>query len=187
MRAPELLILVWFPILAGGYVTTIALCALALIGMLWMPISIFVAVRTARRTNRSAGRYAIFGAVYSFLFFIPWLFAVKWISGNPPTDNSIRLGYIFLYIAWGLLLSYGFGVTWLDVPAYHWLLGVASFLGVLWASISVLVLRHMKNKQGGWRNSGDPPLAYLLPVAGLYASLLALLASLLLSIPISQE
>ena len=74
--------------------------ALAVIGLLWSPIAAYTCARTARARGLNTRRYAITGAIYSILLFLPWVYLWSNLRNKPLSRKTITLGYILTYVLW---------------------------------------------------------------------------------------
>ena len=87
------------------------------LGLAWVPLSASICARIAHNRGLAERRYAIAGAAYSMLFFLPWLYFVMQMRNKTVWKPAIWAAYAVLYAGWllgpialtlGLLgLSYG--------------------------------------------------------------------------------
>ena len=69
-------------------------------GLVWAPFAGLVCARAARARGLNPWRYAIVGAVYSALFFLPWIYLLSKIRAKPLRGHTIATGYLFVYGLW---------------------------------------------------------------------------------------
>ena len=79
---------------------TVFLHILAAFGLLWSPIAAITCGRAARARGLDTRRYAIAGAIYSILLFLPWIYLWSKLRNKPLSDSTITLGYMFVYGLW---------------------------------------------------------------------------------------
>lgn len=92
----------WFPVFGPFFSLVIAVLAV-LLGLVWTPFGALTCRRIARSRGLSPRRYAIAGAVYSVLFFVPWVYLVMRMRGRSVSVVVVRNIYILLYGAWLVL------------------------------------------------------------------------------------
>ena len=88
----------------------IAAVAAMLLGWLWSPFAALICWLRARSLGLDARRYAKAGALYSALFFLPWLYLTLRMFGKTVADWMVSAGYFVLYLIW---LLGPIGVTFL--------------------------------------------------------------------------
>lgn len=87
-------------------------------GLLWSPIGAWICWRTARSKGFQPWRYAIWGAIYSVCFFLPWVYLLLRMHGRSVSVSGVKTVYKFLYGIWlfgpipSLLIP---PITWLQV------------------------------------------------------------------------
>ena len=92
----------WFPVFGPALSLVIAVLAV-LLGLMWAPFGALICRRIARSRGLSPRRYAIAGAVYPVLFFLPWVYLVMRMRGRSVSVVLVRTIYILLYGAWLVL------------------------------------------------------------------------------------
>lgn len=158
-------------------VAFIGVLALTLI-IAWAPFAALICALTARRRELNRVRYAIAGAVYSALLFLPWLYLIRRMRGKEVSVKSIREGYFFAYalaarmIICNIILITVIYVTWGTElhPLDKGLFNLAAELLMLTVGlISLEYLRGRYNKSetsDGHTGSLDlPHPSYILPFA----------------------
>ena len=73
---------------------------LAAIGLLWSPVAAYTCARVARSKGVDARRYAIAGAIYSILLFLPWIYLWSKLRNKPLRGITVAIGYVLLYALW---------------------------------------------------------------------------------------
>ena len=151
----------------------------------WSPFAALACARIARRKGLSARRYAIYGAIYSVLLFLPWRHLIRRMRGEPVSRASVRNAYEAVYAVAAILLIcnivYLIGEI-IEYP-YHYdffstfaVLTVAASLalGAGMVSISRANRRTAEREMQG-DSCGDvasPDLSYIAPFAWAWASML---------------
>ena len=79
-----------------------AVVAAMLLGWLWSPFAALICWLRARSLGLPPRRYAAIGALYSALFFLPWLYLTLRMFGKTVADSVVVVGYIVLYLIWFL-------------------------------------------------------------------------------------
>ena len=79
-----------------------AVVAAMLLGWLWAPFAALICWLRARSLGLPPRRYAAIGALYSALFFLPWLYLALRMFGKTVMDSMVVGGYIVLYLIWFL-------------------------------------------------------------------------------------
>lgn len=69
-------------------------------GLLWSPIGAWICWRTARSKGFQPWRYAIWGAIYSVSFFLPWVYLLLRMHGRSVSVSVVKTVYKFLYGIW---------------------------------------------------------------------------------------
>ena len=105
------------------------------VGILWAPFGALICAILARKRGMNAWRYAAVGALYSVLFFWPWVYLVARMD-----DRTLHRGLIVLFY-------FGVYVLWLCV------IGVLVYIGIYnhpgWAQVANL------SNPWVWLSSGD--------------------------------
>ena len=70
----------WFPVFGPALSLLIVVLAV-LVGLVWAPFGALICRRIARSRGFNPRRYAIAGAVYPVLFFVPWVYLVMRMRG----------------------------------------------------------------------------------------------------------
>lgn len=95
-------ILFWFPVF-GPFFSLVIVVLAVLFGLVWAPFGALICRRIARSRGFNPRRYAIAGAVYPVLFFLPWVYLVMRMRGRSVSVVVVRNIYILLYGAWLVL------------------------------------------------------------------------------------
>ena len=72
----------------------------AIIGVLWSPVAAYTCAQAARSRGLDARRYAIAGAGYSILLFLPWIYLWSKLRGKPLRAITVASGYVLIYVLW---------------------------------------------------------------------------------------
>lgn len=106
-----------------GSQSVIALLGLAIVGLLWAPFGALTCMIVAKTKGRDQSKYAIAGALHSFMLLLPWIYLLllmynisvhKLIVGLTYVVLSLSsLGLIALYVSF----AYEFLVPLLDQEA----------------------------------------------------------------------
>ena len=94
----------FFPFLFA-WLATIVTFLLAALCIAWSPFAALTCARIARRNGLNARRYAMLGAMYSVLLFLPWLYLTLRMRGKPVFRDSIKSAYSVVYVVAALLLA----------------------------------------------------------------------------------
>ena len=175
--------------------------ALAIIGPLWAPFGALACGMIARKKGLVSWRYALSGAIYSILFFWPWVYLVVRMYDRELPRFLIRLFYSLLYVTW--LSAAGFMVVsaFYFFPGWDYVLAVSNpsvslsysllVVGVagviLWfASLNRLLLRHDADSlmDNNLRAVTMPHIDYMKPAAYTLAWLLVALVVLFFADPL---
>ena len=89
------------PIVLAYVVTSV----IAMLCIAWAPFAAITCARIARRKGLNANRYAIHGAIYSFILFVPWRHLTRQMRGEPITRANINSAYFFAYLLAGLVVA----------------------------------------------------------------------------------
>ena len=92
----------WFPFF-GPFFSLVIVVLAVLFGLVWAPFGALICRRIARSRGFDPRRYAIAGAVYPVLFFLPWVYLVRRMRGRSVSVVVVRNIYILLYGAWLVL------------------------------------------------------------------------------------
>lgn len=98
------------------------------IGLLWAPFAALFCAHAAGVRGFESRRYALAGAVYSILFFWPWVYLIARMYGRTIPSPMIRLAYILLY-----------GVIWPSI-ALSFIPSAFGFPHPLWIICPILIL-----------------------------------------------
>lgn len=148
------------------YLANAALIGFAAIGLAWAPFGALVYAREGKRRGHSPVRYAVTGAVYSLLFYVPWLYGKKWIDHKPLPRNNVVWAYAFLYLIWILVPI----PLWAVLLSGYRLMSDLLIGGLLaFVALTLLILVRAR-KRSDIGNGYLPRLPYLLPLLGLYGS-----------------
>ena len=99
----------------GPFLITAFAALVGLFGLAWSPIGAGLCALAARKNGLSAGRFAVAGAIYSSLLFLPWVYILLRILGRVPSASLLRLGFVLAYGTW-ILGPLAFALTeWLIV------------------------------------------------------------------------
>ena len=108
----------------------IAVMAAPVLGALWAPFAALLCAKEARRRGLDPRRYAKAGALYSVLFFFPWVYLMARMRGRTVPVAAVSAVYVLLYVVW----LYGSVLVSLSIAIFETPL---TFLGLIWALISV--------------------------------------------------
>ena len=163
-----------------------------IVSTLWAPLGALICALIARRRGLSPRRYALAGAAFSALFFLPWVYLVARMLGWVIPKPLVVLSYAILYLMWiqgPFQLSYG---AWADgddlYPNALWLCMWLGNILAMMASV-LLMMTPIAKKINPFRRASrdDAPIrdtlpnpVYLLPFALLWGWSAALYALLTL-------
>lgn len=85
-----------FAVIAFG----IGILIFPFIGCLWAPFAAVICARIARKRGIETRRFALAGALYSILFFWPWVYLVMRLRNGSVHAIAIRAFYFMIYSAW---------------------------------------------------------------------------------------
>ncbi len=88
---------------------------LVLAGLLWAPFGALICGRSARSRGLSVRRYAAVGAVFSVLYFFPWLHLALRMHSWYLLPSLIWWAYFVLYVIFWLIGVIGFGLFMLSI------------------------------------------------------------------------
>ena len=154
-------------------------------GLLWVPLAALICARMARARNLNPSKYAIAGAVYSMMFFWPWVYLIARLNGKTIPSRVIRGAYILLYgFIWpAIALSFLFPtMIYFALPQPLWLLPLLLMFGccIAWLkSKRSLIGSHQRSVEKEDAEPIDmlPNRAYLMPFAHVYVWLLVAVAT----------
>ena len=144
------------------------------IGWIWAPFAALVCGHVARARGLEARKFAAVGALYSTLFFWPWVYLVLRMHGRTVPTPMIRGAYIVLYaVIWPATVLAFFPAAWV-LPHPFW---VVSPLLMLVNAVTWFISRR---KLSSWhqrriRMQGDPAgdvlpnRAYIMPFVHAFA------------------
>ena len=147
-------------VLAPFYVGAGAV-ALSAVGWVWAPFAAWICARAARKRGLEVRRYALAGAVYSTLFFWPWVYLLLRMHRRRVPIFVIRAFFVLVYAAWLI----GSVFVWLAITIalttgirqyqwFHWLL-LTGFLIVLVINISMWIISLKKLRRGHHKAQPD--------------------------------
>lgn len=165
---------------------------LAVLSLVWAPFAASICALIAKRNKLSASRYAITGAAYSILFFIPWVYLLTKLLKRPLPVSMIRLGYFFLYTLW-ILGPIGFIITLLivfsetfrgqterpTIGAYIFLLACIAMLAL--SRWQVNIAREVSENRRSLPRLLPLPFLYLSPFIYAYINVLLMLLFIFVS------
>ena len=155
-------------------------------GLFWTPIGASVCALIAWRRGLSPYRFAVAGAVYSALFFLPWAYLAARMLGWVIPKPLAALPYVVLYASWlqgPAQFSYDMW-DWGNDEAYPGALWLFAWLGNMFTmAASLLLMTPIEKVNPFYRARRDAPLldtlpnpVYLLPFALLWGWTVALFA-----------
>ena len=157
--------------------------------LLWVPIGSLISARIARAWGKPVRHYAVTGAKYSALFFLPWLYWVMRMHSRTVWKPVIWIAYFVIFAGWlvGPIpmtiwlagLSYGNSAGNLTL----FFVGGFMVMGIAWcSSLFMLFLRVYRSRSAPTSMESDNPhdslieKVYLAPFALFLASLCLLFA-----------
>ena len=163
---------IWAPILAPA-VPMAANFLLLPCGVLWSPVGAAICGIIARKRGLSPQRYTALGALYSALFFFPWLYLVLRMLGRRVPHFIVVLFYAVVLLGWLVSIvvtAVGeFEIDWNPVPRTP-LVIFALFSLVIW--LISLVWLMMKTEKPRPNFPPDSVWRVSLPDKGFILSLL---------------
>ena len=123
----------FFPFLFA-WLATIVTFLLAALCIAWSPFAALTCARIARRNGLSARRYAMRGARYSVLLFLPWLHLTRWMRGKTVFSDSIRVAYWVVYAVAALVLACHIFFVVTEIGIYPYSLGSLPFFAIVTAA-----------------------------------------------------
>ena len=158
----------------------------------WVPIGSWISARLARAREKPVRHYAVTGAKYSALFFLPWLFWVMRMHSRTVWKPAIWIAYFIVFAGWLLgpipvtIAVAGFIYGWSGgSEIFAALLFGGGFLAMsaAWCSSLFMLLLHVYRSRGraASMESDDPhdsliDKVFIAPFALLLASLCLLFA-----------
>lgn len=145
---------------------------LPIVGVLWAPFAALICARIARKKGLSVWRYAAAGAVYSALFFWPWVYLIARMHNKSIPSVLIHLFYILVFLAWLPGTTTATFVNAFGRPAVE---SYVMFAGVILNIVTwFIALRRLLGRRGidirnctsDSRSSTLPSIDYLTPIAG---------------------
>ena len=150
-------------------------------GWIWAPFAALVCARVARSQGLDSRRFAAAGAIYSTLFFWPWVYLLLRMHGRSVPAPVIRGAYIVLYaVIWPATVLAFFPAA-LVLPHPFWV--VSPLLMLVNAVTWFLSRRKLSNSHQRYGHvHGDPSedvlpnRAYIMPFAHAFAWVLVAIA-----------
>ena len=148
----------------------LALLTMPALGLLWAPFAALVCSRAARARGLETRRYALAGAIYSILFFWPWVYLILRMYNKHIPGCIIRIVYILTYgVLWPIsTLSLLLLAIWYQQPFRSMLIFVL-LLNILAWFVSLIMLIVWRRRQGRVLSdeSDDvlPNRVYIMPFA----------------------
>lgn len=71
----------------------------------WAPFAAFICGHMASQKRLSVKRYAIHGAIYSTILFLPWWHLMIQMRGEPISQRKITNAYTVIFVLTGLVLA----------------------------------------------------------------------------------
>lgn len=164
-------------ILVSLFFPAIILAIGVAVGLLWAPFAALICGRVARSRGYDGRKYAVAGAVYSTLFFWPWVYLVARLYNRTIPASIVRgTYYMLLGVIWPTI-SLGFIPLAFALPHPFWIVCILLLTasGVMW----IISMR----KLAGWREQCEdqqnsyvgevlPHRAYMMPFAYTFGWLL---------------
>ena len=174
-----------FPPFAFAWLATIVTFLLAALCIAWSPFAALTCARIARRNGLNARRYAIYGAIYSALLFLPWLHLTRWMRGKTVFPDSIRVAYWVVYAVAALVLACHIFFVVTEIGIYPYSIDLLPFFAIFTAAgtlalgkgmVSMLrANRRFAERDGHQESSGSIDLTdrtYIAPFAWAWGSML---------------
>ena len=148
------------------------------VGWLWAPFAALICGRVARAKGLERRRYARAGALYSVLFFWPWVYLILQMRGKAVPSFLVRGMYILLYAVIWPLVSLAFLIVAV-YPDFR-IVALLSVLGsvVTWIVTLILFTRWLDEDAPAMVDaSADvlPHRNYIMPFALTFAWLMVFL------------
>ncbi len=90
---------IWIMVLIV-FLIPVYLLPIMLIGPLLAPFAAATCFIIARSRGMRPMRYAVVGALYSTLFFLPFCYLVARMYNRSVPSGYIRVGYVYIYLVW---------------------------------------------------------------------------------------
>ncbi len=92
----------------GAVLLPLTLAPLMVVWIAWSPFAAFLLYRKMSRRGYRSVRYAGLGALYSVLFFVPWVLAM--LEDWKPNETGVfsKIMFALLYLLWAGLIASGF-------------------------------------------------------------------------------
>lgn len=142
------------------------------IGWIWAPFAALICARVARTRGLDSRRFAAAGAIYSILFFWPWVYLLLRMYGRSVPGSVIRWAYIILYAVIWPISAVGFFHAAFFLP--HWTISLLLLLvsAVTWF-ISKRRLTNWHQRYGRIQDETSrdvlPNRAYIMPFVHAFA------------------
>ena len=154
----------------GLFLFPLALLTLPALGLLWAPFAALFCSRVARARGLETRRYALAGAIYSILFFWPWIYLILRMYNKHIPGCVIRIVYILTYgVMWPIsTLSLLILAIWYPQPFRSVLIFVLLLNILAWfMSLIKLLVWHRGRGRVPSEESDDvlPNRVYLMPFA----------------------
>jgi len=140
---------------------------LMVIGLLWTPFAALICLAVAHVRRLDGEGYGKAGALYSLLFFLPWVWLVLRMMGVPIPAAVARAGYAILYGLWlcaaaaliiaGAFLTMGFGDEGFR-PDSVLLIFSGMFAGAVWFASLRRTLRWRARRREGENPRASVPM-----------------------------
>ena len=100
MDSYEIVVGILLAMFAGLILMLVGIYLAMPLGPLWAPFAALICYLTARAKGLSPGRYAAIGALYSALFFLPWVYLIARMYNKTIPNALVWTGYVVLYAIW---------------------------------------------------------------------------------------
>ena len=120
-----------FPPFAFAWLATIVTFLVAALCIAWSPFAALICARIARRNGLSARRYAMRGARYSALLFLPWRHLTRQMRGEPVFLNSIKEAYLVVYALAALSLACHVFYVVMEISMYRYSYSSLPFFAIV--------------------------------------------------------
>ena len=107
-----------FAIFVAIMLAPIIIILLMPFGVLLSPFAALICYLRARSLGLPPGYYALIGALYSTILFLPWIYLIVRMFGKTVPNILIGIGYFVLYTMWALgsilvisLMTFVYGVA----------------------------------------------------------------------------
>ena len=148
----------------------LALLTLPALGLLWAPIAALFCSHVAKARGLETRRYALAGAIYSTLFFGPWIYLILRMYNKHIPGCVIRIVYILTYgVLWPIsTLSLLLLAIWYQQPFRAVFIFVLLLNILAWfMSLIMLIVWHRRQGRVLSEESDDvlPNRVYIMPFA----------------------